>query len=95
MDQQTEMAKLSATLLNGLAVAILAATVIVPAAQWLGSIGVLVAASIGVLMVVALHLGARRLLATHAGSVAAVASRPSLLWPKKSLVRSELGRVVI
>ena len=68
MDRQTkERTKLTATLLNGLALAVLVATIITPAVQWLGSAGVFATSVLGGLVAVALHIFARRLLAWRSG----------------------------
>ena len=61
-EDEKEKAKLSATLLNGLALATLIATVVAPAVQWVGGRAPLLSSGLGLVVAVSFHLGARALL---------------------------------
>ena len=67
MDRQTgeERSKLTAALLNGLALAVLVTSVITPAIRWLGSAGELATCVLGGVAALGLHLLARRLLGSR------------------------------
>ena len=64
-----ESSKLTAAFLNGLALAVLVATVITPAVQWLGSTGLFATSILGGLVALALHIIARTLVASRSGAL--------------------------